>query len=183
MRTLGILLASILTFTGLAAAGCVSDPMDEEEIGVIDSELVVPLGRFQSIRSFNFNAYLRHRNFLGELTTVTSSLDRADATFQIVPGLADGNCISFRSSNFPDYYLRHQNFRIKLDRFANDTLYRDDATFCVKPSLAGVGDPWVSFESYNFPGFYLRHADFHFYISNQGGPFREDATFKFINPL
>ncbi|MBN3896083.1 MAG: AbfB domain-containing protein [Nostoc sp. NOS(2021)] len=51
-----------------------------------------------SIQSFNFPTfYIRHRNFLGEISPISSSLDRADATFRISPGLASSNCVSFES--------------------------------------------------------------------------------------
>ncbi|MDC3962738.1 AbfB domain-containing protein [Polyangium jinanense] len=165
-------------------AGCgASASQVEEDVG--ESEATIETGDFVSIESYNLRGYyLRHRNYLGELTTISSGLDRADATFRLVPGLANTACYSFESSNFPGYYLRHQDFRIKLHPYAGDSLYRNDATFCMRPSIQpGVGTPWVSFESYNLPGYYLRHANYHFFIGNQGGPFREDATFQLVDPL
>ncbi len=38
-----------------------------------------------SVKATNFPLYLRHKDFLGELTTVDTDLDRNDATFDIVP--------------------------------------------------------------------------------------------------
>lgn len=43
--------------------------------------------------------FVRHANFLGELTPIVSELDKNDATFEIVQGLADVRLISFRSVN------------------------------------------------------------------------------------
>ena len=43
-----------------------------------------------SIQSYNYPDYfIRHRNYLGEITTIVSTLDKKDATFKLVPGLAD----------------------------------------------------------------------------------------------
>ncbi|WP_437657816.1 AbfB domain-containing protein [Sorangium sp. So ce1182] len=155
----------------------------EEEAGTFEQPLGV--GDFVSVQSYNIpDMYLRHKNFLGELTPVNSWLDRADATFKLVPGLANSNCVSFEASNIPGSYLRHQFLRIKLHPWSNDDLFKNDATFCIKPAIQpGAGTPWISFESYNIPGHYLRHRNLHFYLENQGGPFRVDATFRLVNPL
>ncbi|MHC5730686.1 MAG: AbfB domain-containing protein, partial [Nostoc sp.] len=116
-----------------------------------------------SIRSFNFPTfYIRHRNFLGEISPISSSLDRADARFTVKSGLASSDCVSFESSTFPGYYLRHQNFRIRLDANDNTALFINDATFCIKPGLASLTN--VSFSSYNFPTYYIRHKNFELYI-------------------
>lgn len=169
------------------AVGCGSadglSPDSEE--GLATSDQALGVWDFVSIESYNIRGmYIRHRNYLGELTSVSSGLDRADATFRLVPGLANAGCVSFESSNFPGYFLRHQFYRLKLNPSENADLYRRDATFCIKPALQpGVGSPWVSFESYNFPGSYIRHRDYHLYIESSGGPFREDATFRYVNPL
>lgn len=53
-----------------------------------------------AIRSFNFaDRFVRHANFLGELTPVANHLDRQDASFIVLPGLADPNLVSFGSVN------------------------------------------------------------------------------------
>ena len=57
--------------------------------------------------------FIRHRNFLGELTPIQSDLDRNDTTFGS-EDLQIGSAVSFRSVNFPTFVLRHQDFRIKL---------------------------------------------------------------------
>jgi hypothetical protein len=171
---------------GIMSGGCAAEadlqPSVAEEIGV--SALAFDVGDFVSIESYNFPGhYLRHRNGLGELTAVSSDLDRADATFRLTSGLANSSCISFEASNFPGYYLRHQDARLKLHPFANEDLYKNDATFCIVPALQpGLGSPWISFRSYNYPSYYIRHEQGHFYIGNQGGPFRADATFRFVSP-
>ncbi|WP_414690119.1 AbfB domain-containing protein [Nostoc sp.] len=124
--------------------------------------------------------YIRHRNFLGEISSISSSLDRADASFRIRPGLASSNCVSFESSNIPGYYLRHQYFRIKLAPNENTTLFRNDATFCIKPGLANSTN--VSFSSYNLLDYYIRHKNFQLYIDpySTNSLFLNDATFTLL---
>jgi hypothetical protein len=140
-------------------------------------------GTYRSLQSYNFpDFYIRHRNFLGEISTISSTLDKQDATFKIVTGLADSNCISFQSQNNPGAYLRHQEFRIKLATLENSQLFKADATFCQRPGLAD--STLASFESYNSPGRYLRHRDSNLYIEkDESELFRKDATFRIVNPL
>ena len=132
--------------------------------------------------SYNYpGRYIRHRNYLGELTEVRSDLDRKDASFRQVAGLA-GRCSSFESVNFPGHYLRHQNYRIKLNRYENSDLFRKDATFCLQRGLANPA--YTSFESFNYPGHYIRHKNFLLYIERgQGDLFNKDTTFRFTGPL
>ncbi|MBD3558692.1 AbfB domain-containing protein, partial [Planktothrix sp. FACHB-1355] len=140
-------------------------------------------GAYHSLQSYNFpNLYIRHRNLLGEISTISSPLDKQDATFKIVPGLADSNCVSFQAQNNPGAYLRHQEFRIKLATLENSQLFKADATFCQRPGLAD--STLASFESYNSPGRYLRHRDFNLYLEkDESELFRKDATFRIVNPL
>jgi hypothetical protein len=137
-----------------------------------------------AIQSLTFHdRFVRHANFLAELTPVGNDLDRLDATFYWSPGLADGNLVSFESRNYSGHFLRHQDFRVKLqeqDRtFDPDhpetpeqQLFRADATFVVVPGLA---DPSaLSFRSYNVRERYLRHRDFHLFIE----PATNDQAFQ-----
>ncbi|MBW1815352.1 MAG: AbfB domain-containing protein [Deltaproteobacteria bacterium] len=136
-------------------------------------------GTIVRLQSLNYpGLFIRHRNYLGELTRINSNLDRQDASFRIVPGLANRNLVSFESVNFPGYYLRHQGFRIKLSRGSNNDLFRKDATFKRVPVLANGS--MVSFESYNYPGHYIRHRNFQLYLERGNtNLFRQDATFGF----
>jgi hypothetical protein len=139
------------------------------------------LGQLVTVRSFNFSdRYIRHRDFLGEISPIVTSLDRADATFRVITGLADSSCISFESSNFPGHYLRHESFRLRLHQSDGTALFRQDATFCSTVGLAGRGA--VSFRSYNFPGRYIRHRNFELWVDEYTSTplFHEDATFWFI---
>ena len=101
--------------------------------------------------------FIRHRYNLCELTTIESDLDRADATFRLVPGLAEAahGHVSFEASNYPAHFLRHQYFRLKIHEYETEDLYRRDATFRVVRGLAD--SQAVSFESHNYPGHYISH--------------------------
>jgi hypothetical protein len=139
----------------------------------------VPLNQTVGLRSINYQTmYLRHRNGMADLTPLSSDQDRSDATFRIVPGLADNRMISFESVNPPGHFLRHQGGRVKLHPRAGDQLFLDDATYKVVPGLADAA--WVSFESKNYPGHYLRHRGFQFFVERGTDDlFRKDSTFRF----
>lgn len=136
-----------------------------------------------SYRSVNYpSRYIRHRGFLGELTVISTELDRRDATFRIVPGLADPNAISLAATNFSNHYLRHQGFRLKLQRFGGDDLFKRDATFRVARGLSDGTK--VSFASYNYPNHYIRHRNFSLYLeTGSDALFRSDSTFQVASPL
>ena len=139
---------------------------------------------YLSFQSFNYpDRYIRHRNALGEATPIVSDLDKKDATFRVIPGLADPNCVSLESRNYPGHYLRHQDSRVKLAPQDDTQLFRDDATFCVK---LGLADPYaVSFESKNFPGRYLRHRGGQLWVEAGDGSdlYRKDATWRMVAPF
>lgn len=140
-------------------------------------------GPYLSFESHNYpEKFIRHAYGLGELTPIVTTLDMQDATFALVPGLADKNYVSFESFNYPGSYLRHQYGRINLHQATPDVLFKEDATFVVVPGLA---DPHaVSFESYNYPGSYLRHRDYHLWVERNDNSqlFKEDATFRIVAP-
>ena len=143
-----------------------------------EAQAALKAGERYSFESYNFSGYfIRHKSFLGELTIINSFLDEKDASFRVVPGLADTRNVSFESLNYPGYFLRHQGFRLKLHKASNNQLFKKDATFKVKSGLASSSS--ASFESINFPGRYIRHRNFHLYLeAGNDDLFRKDATFK-----
>ncbi|HET9642061.1 MAG TPA: endo-1,4-beta-xylanase [Burkholderiaceae bacterium] len=78
-----------------------------------------------------------------------------------------------QSYNFPGMYLRHQNFRARID--ANVSLV-EDMQFRVAAGLAGSDT--ISFESVNFPGWYLRQRNGEVWLDPKDGSasFNADAT-------
>lgn len=116
---------------------------------------------------------------LDPLDAASSRAARRAATFVLVPGLADTHCASFAT---PDgRYLRHEHFRVRLDRPDGSALFREDATFCVRP---GAWRGTVSFASYNHPGYLLRHRDFRLCIDpyRRESGYRADSSFRVAPP-
>ncbi len=141
------------------------------------------IGRKYSFSAYNFrDRYIRHRNFLGYIEVPNNTLGRKDSTFRVRRGFANPNCTSFESVNFPGYYLRHGNFRIKLSENDGSEIFRKDATFCIRRGVAGRG---ISFQSLNFPSRYIRHRNFELWLDKADGTdlFLKDATFIPKPPL
>jgi hypothetical protein len=144
------------------------------------------------LRSENVpNHFIRHRNSLGELTSLTTAEDMQDSLFELSRGLAEQgpDIVSLQAMRIPNRYLRHQDFRLKLQPLLNDgpdvDLFRKDATFHVdfggiRP-LEGALRPGfrgVSFRSLNFPDRFIRHRDFHLFVEGDtGGDFFRDCAF------
>jgi RNA polymerase sigma factor (sigma-70 family) len=122
-------------------------------------------------------------NTFGVLVSVGPDNDsqaRQRATFEVVAGLADPSCFSFR---LPDgQYLRHSSWRLRV--FGNDgtALFRGDATFCARPgSVSGS----VSLESSNYPGWFLHHRGNDLWVDQPTGTaaFGADSSFHVRKPL
>jgi hypothetical protein len=86
-----------------------------------------------------------------------------------------------RSYNFPDRYVRHSNFDVRIDPNVSPV---QDSQFRLVPSLSG-GSGTLSFQSVNFPGHYLRHYGFDFVLAANDGTatFAADATFRRVPGL
>jgi hypothetical protein len=119
----------------------------------------------------------------GVLTAVSRTSDaaaRERASLQVVPGLADPSCFSFRR---PDgRYLRHASFRLRLSPDEGTVLFRRDATFCGRP---GFRPGSVSLESFNYRGFFLRHVGEQMWLDQYDGSaeFQADGSFLVRPPL
>ncbi|MFI5910873.1 AbfB domain-containing protein [Dactylosporangium sp. NPDC051541] len=121
--------------------------------------------------------YVRHQNGLGYTEVVSAAGDallKQDATWKVVAGLA-GGCYSLQSRNFPAYYLRHQNGRVKISADDGTALTRADATWCPKTGSGGV-----RLASWNFPGSYLRHINAELWLATPGGTAAQDGTGSFV---
>ncbi|MEG3789406.1 AbfB domain-containing protein [Lysobacter sp. CCNWLW3] len=147
-----------------------------------------PPGRFvapagsTAFQSQNYpDRFIRHRNWLGELTPVASDLDRADATFFIRrPGLSGtAGSVSLESVNYPGHYLRHQGYRVKLAKNDNSELFRQDASFVMR-EYDSVERGWWYFESVNYPNHYIRHRNFEMWLdrTDRSDLFLRDSMYK-----
>jgi len=130
---------------------------------------------YVSIQSVNYPGYyLRHYDYSLRLEKYDgSSIFAADATFKIVPGLADSSCISFQSYNYPTRYIRHYEKLLKIEEIVTE-LDRMDATYrlfddsvvlpdpdepegsviVTNPIVKQRADPWV-----------YRHTDGYYYMT------------------
>ncbi|MEU4560943.1 sigma-70 family RNA polymerase sigma factor [Actinoplanes sp. NPDC023936] len=114
---------------------------------------------------------------VGPGNTVTA---RRQATFEVVAGLADAECFSFRVSD--GRYLRHASWRVRADGAEDTPLFRGDATFCPQPGeIAGS----LRLEASNYPGWFLRHRGDELWVDQSDGsaPFRTDGSFLARTPL
>ncbi|MBQ0985191.1 AbfB domain-containing protein [Streptomyces sp. F63] len=139
----------------------------------------------RSFQSVNYpNRYLRQRNggiFLDPISSgPAGEADAQDATFTVMPGLADDKCYSFKTA--AGHYLRQQDFRIRVSPLRDTGPFRQDATFCATRGMAADA---ITFESYNFPGRFLRHHDFQLRLDRPDGSnlFKQDASFRVIAAL
>jgi hypothetical protein len=113
--------------------------------------------------------YLRHQNNAAVTSVITSgssTVDKADATFIARAGLAKTSCVSFESKNYPGDFLRHYNYALVRQPDDGTAQFRSDATFCPQAGQSGTG---TSFASFNFPTRFIRHYNNSLYIASNGG--------------
>lgn len=120
---------------------------------------------------------------LGVLARVDANSDvtaRTMATFEVVRGLADASCVSFRAED--GRFLRHSSWRMRLSADEGTQLFRGDATFCV---YAGSVSDSVTLRSSNYPNAFLRHREAELWLDQADGSaaFRADASFHPRPPL
>ena len=166
-----------------------------------------------SIKAYNFpDYYIRHRGFLGEISRLDSTLDKKDATFRLVPGLADEERMSLESVNYPGYFLcaTGKNAQISLIRLkegshsgggdlsdeggpteaqpaARVAVASSDVTKFWKSAtfniVPGLAGSGFSFKSLKYANYYIRHRNFKLYLeSGSDNKFKTDATFYLVRP-
>ncbi|WP_420595077.1 chitosanase [Deinococcus sp.] len=134
------------------------------------------------------NRFIRHANSLGFTEVVNAGSGdtlRSDASWDVVAGLADSSCFSFKSVNVGGQYLRHFNSRLRIDVLkSNDDLFKNDATFCAVAGLNGQAGT-LSLASKNYPGRYLRHRNGELWLDtlSDNSFFKNDATWAVAAPF
>ncbi|MEH0637448.1 glycoside hydrolase family 43 protein [Streptomyces bottropensis] len=149
----------------------------------VSGGVTLPTDTTRSLQSVNYTgryAVTRSDN-LGYVDPVTSSSTTAvkqSATLTVVPGLADANCYSFRTST--GRYLRHWDYRIRSDADDGTTVFDKDATYCARPGTASGS---VRLESYNYPGRYIRHYNYELRLDTYQATdtFRADSSFTAVS--
>ncbi|BCY12926.1 hypothetical protein L3i22_080140 [Actinoplanes sp. L3-i22] len=107
---------------------------------------------------------VRHRNFLGRTDAIGTSGnpgDRADSSFTVRIGLGNSGCVSLESVNYPGYFLRHQNFEIKLNRRDRSDLFDQDATFCPVAIRSGAA---LTLRGNNYPKRFVTESGGRLYL-------------------
>ena len=95
------------------------------------------------------NHFLRHFNNLLDLEAVDGARNPEkfddDATFYLRDSKFFPGFYSFESVNFPEHFIRHQGYRLKISSLEKTELYQNDASFKAYDGLPGgsVGQ-WVS---------------------------------------
>lgn len=143
---------------------------------------VLPTGA-RSLESVNFPGhYVRHLDYLGRLDPVAAGSTaqvKSDATFTVVNGLASPSCHSFQAAN--GRFLRHRDWRVRLEANTGDATFRADATFCAVPgSVPGS----VSLTPFNHPDRRLRHRNHELWVDvrQDTALFRADSSFRLTPP-
>ncbi|WP_329408643.1 AbfB domain-containing protein [Streptomyces sp. NBC_00704] len=135
----------------------------------------------RSVEAVNYpGRYWHVSQGLVRLDTPRGPESRADSTFDVVAGLADSSCLSFRTAG--GAYLRHRNFVLRAEGNDGSGLFAQDATFCVARSPYG---DTVMFRSVNYPDRMLRHADFGLRLDPYGynTTGRQDFMFRLAGGL
>jgi Alpha-L-arabinofuranosidase B (ABFB) domain len=123
--------------------------------------------------------YVEDKGFIAAID-MASAADREQASFEMIPGLYDAKCSSFRALNKPATLFRHSGSRIYMNPASTEPLFWADATFCEEAGMADATG--VTFRSVNYPqrAIHLRNEN-ELWIDDIPNPmtpeFASDATF------
>jgi hypothetical protein len=140
-----------------------------------------------SLNNFVCDPLNEKKDKLARVWQVKNSGDSRQATFKIVPGLANSRYFSFESLSSPRHYLRDQGLSAEITKKPDDqnSEYMKSATFKIVPALTGDPFPFVSIESYKRPGKFLytmQPGDQYDHLTGVGNgtnqEFKKLATFR-----
>jgi len=169
---------------GGAASGPVPRPSTSKSGSADKPPASKPSSSRKSVQAVNFPDHYWHLDRdsvrLDRVTSHSSSRTRQEASFKLVPGLADSSCVSFSLGD--NRYLRHSQFRLSSDRHNGSSLFKKDATFCPRPSEFSDA---VMLESVNYRGRFLRHRDFRLRLEpyDNSRLYRADSAFRLVKGL
>lgn len=140
-----------------------------------------PAPTWRSVRAVNYpDRYWHVSGGYVKLDRVGGSQFREDSTFKLVKGLANSSCYSFATHD--GRYLRHRSFVLVAERDDDSPLFRQDATFCPRPSpVYGA----TMLEAVNYPGRFLRHQNFQLRLDpyQHSDLYRADSAFRLVDGL
>lgn len=135
----------------------------------------------RSVEAVNYpDRYWHVSGGLVKLDAPRGPQSREDSTFDVVRGLSDGSCYSFRTAG--GAYLRHRDFVLRAEGNDGSSLFSQDATFCAVPSpVSGA----VMLRSVNYPDRMLRHSNFQLRLDPYGynTANRQDFSFRVVAGL
>ncbi|MFF3374211.1 AbfB domain-containing protein [Streptomyces sp. NPDC002680] len=140
-----------------------------------------PASTARSVESVNYpGRYWHVSNGLVKLDEVRGSESREDSTFDVVKGLSNSSCYSFKTND--GKYLRHRDFILRAERNDGSSLFKQDATFCGGYS-GYTGEAMLT--SVNYPNYALRHKNFQLRLDPYGynTTNRQDFFFRLVAPL
>ncbi|MER6127187.1 AbfB domain-containing protein [Streptomyces sp. NPDC001795] len=140
-----------------------------------------PSDTWRSVRSVNYpDRYWHVSGDYVKLDAIGSSAAQQDATFKLVKGLADDSCYSFATAD--GTYLRHRSFLLRAEPDDGSALFKQDATFCPRPSSYSGA---VMLESVNYPGRFLRHQNFRLKLDpyQYSDLYQADSAFRLVDGL
>ncbi|KAJ7065011.1 glycoside hydrolase family 54 protein [Mycena amicta] len=156
---------------------------------------VVNVGSHISLRATTAcctNRFISHTAGTVNTQVVTSSSSaalRQAASWTVVKGLANGQCISLQSRD-PSFaansFIRFSSGKLLVNANDGSKQFKEDATFCPRIPLNGKGH---SYRSWNHPARYFRHFNAVMYAASNGGRndfdatklFNDDASFTISN--
>ena len=112
-------------------------------------------GKLISLQTQQANQYLNHWGLLLRAGKVDSEPLKANATFELRPGLTNSEFVSIHSINFPTHYVAHSGFRVQISDFLDSADWKRHATWIKVPGLA---DPksGISFKALTHPDRVIR---------------------------
>ncbi|WP_105975099.1 AbfB domain-containing protein [Streptomyces geranii] len=140
-----------------------------------------PSSTLRSVESVNYpGRYWHVSSGLVKLDQVRGSESREDSTFDVVKGLSNSSCYSFKTND--GKYLRHRDFVLRAERNDGSSLFKQDATFCGGQS-GYSGEALLT--SVNYPNYALRHKNFQLRLDPYGynTTNRQDFFFRLVAPL
>ncbi|KAJ7031977.1 alpha-L-arabinofuranosidase [Mycena alexandri] len=127
--------------------------------------------------------YIAHTGATVNTQVVTSSDTatlRLSASWNVVAGLANSQCVSFESRDTPGSFIRHSGFELFVNANDGSQLFHEDATYCPQAGKNGQGN---SIRSWSYPTHYFRHFNAILYAASNGGPDTFDATASYIDDV
>ena len=111
-----------------------------------------------SYKLFRSNAVLRHGNFEVKADFANNEVEKLHSTWYEVSGLALPAGVSIRAYNWPNDYVDHFGFRLRVTQYREDAAWKAHASWHKVGGLAN-DKTGVSFRSMSHPDRYIRVRD------------------------